>query len=283
MENLLLSDGFRLPAVGFGTYKLLGETGYRAILSAIRAGYRFFDTASLYGTEENLGRAIRDSGIPREEFVVETKLWIDERGYEGAKAALSRSLGRLGMEYVDLYLIHWPRATGAPDEDWVALNRETWRAMEEAADEGLARRLGVSNFLPHHLRPLLDGARIRPAVDQLELHAGYLQETALAYCRENGIQPLAWSPLARGQEADGLTRRLAEKYGRSPQQIQLRFLLQRGILPLPKAVQEAHIRENLQIFDFALTEEEVSMLSCLPQAGWLGEHPDFSIPAKRLF
>ena len=278
-----LSDGSRLPKIGFGTYKTVGEEGVRAIRSAIAAGYRFFDTASLYETERALGRAIQESGLPREDFIIETKLWIDEMGYSGAKEALDRSLRRLGMDYVDLYMIHWPRETGAVDEDWKARDAETWRAMEEAVDAGKVKRLGGSNFLPHHLENILVNCRIRPVADQLELHPGYSQEAAVAYCHGKGILPMAWSPLARGRETgvEGILQLIAEKYGKTPQQVSLRFLLQKGILPIPKALTEAHIRANLEVFDFSLTEEEMWTLSCMPQTAWLGEHPDFSIPKKK--
>ena len=278
-----LNDGSRLPKIGFGTYKTTGEEGARAIRAAIDAGYRFFDTASLYETERALGRVIRESGLPREEFIIETKLWIDEMGYAGAKAALDRSLLRLGMDFVDIYMIHWPRETGAADENWKARVAETWRAMEEAVEAGKAKRLGVSNFLPHHLRGLLESCRIRPVADQLELHPGYSQEAAVAFCHEQGIQPMAWSPLARGRETgvESILLPIAEKYGKTPQQVSLRFLLQKGILPIPKALSETHVRANLEVFDFSLTEEELWTLSCMPQTAWLGEHPDFAIPKKK--
>ena len=283
MEQYTLSDGSRIPKIGFGTSRTTGGEGLAAMRTAIDAGYRFFDTASIYETEELLGQAIRESGIPREEFLVETKLWIDEMGFEGAKAALERSLRRLGMDYVDLYMIHWPRETGAADEPWKARDIETWAALEEAVEEGKVRRLGVSNFLPHHLENLLANCRIRPVVDQLELHPGYSQEAAVAYLSEQGILPIAWSPFARGREtglADALNA-LGERYGKTPQQISLRFLLQKGILPIPRSLSAAHIRANLDVFDFELTQEDIWMLSCAPQTAWLGEHPDFSIPTKR--
>lgn len=284
-EFYTLSDGFRLPKIGFGTYNEHMGENLRPIQAAIEMGYRFFDTASLYETERYLGRAVKESGIPREEFIIETKLWIDEMGYDQAKAALERSLSRLGMDYVDLYMIHWPRVTGEMDEDWKALDLETYCALEDLVEEGKVRRLGLSNFLPHHLKNILEHCRIRPVVDQLELHPGYSQEAAVAFLKENGIQPIAWSPLGRGREnatiGNAVLVKLAQKYGKSVQQINLRFLIQKGILVIPKATSEAHIRANLEIFDFALTEDEISILSCMPQTTWLGEHPDFFIPGKK--
>lgn len=284
MEYFTLSDGSRLPKIGFGTYRTAGEEGVRAIRAAIEAGYRFFDTASLYETERPLAQAVRESGVPRESFIIETKLWTDEMGAGTARAALERSLRRLGTEYVDLYLIHWPRQTGAWDEDWKALDLETWREMEKMQREGKIRRLGLSNFLPHHLENILAHAEIRPVVDQLELHPGYSQEAAVAFCRAHGVLPMAWSPLAHGDrksDVSAVLSHLAEKYGRSEQQIALRFLLEKDILPIPKAMSGAHIRANLQVFDFSLTPEEVSQISCMPQTAWRGEHPDFAIPQKK--
>ncbi len=283
-EFYTLHDGSTLPKIGFGTYREEMDNNLIPIKAAIKAGYRFFDTASLYETERYLGQAIRESGIPREEFIIETKLWTDEMGYENVRPALERSLKRLGMDYVDIYMIHWPRQTEGLDDDWKTLGAETYRAMEELVDEGKVRRLGLSNFLPHHLKNILEHCRIRPVVDQLELHPGYSQEAAVAFCQKNDILPMAWSPLGRGREkateGNSVLVKLAEKYGKSVQQVNLRFLLQRGILPLPKASSEAHIIANTEVFDFALTEDEVSMLTSMPQTAGLGEHPDFAIPKK---
>lgn len=283
-EYYTLNDGSELPKIGFGTYNEEMGDNLASIRMAIEAGYRFFDTASFYRTEKYLGRAVRESGIPRGEFVIETKLWIDEMGYENAKKALERSLKELDMDYVDIYLIHWPRQTGKDDEDWKGLEIETYRAMEELVEEGKVRRLGLSNFLPHHLKNILENCRVKPVVDQLELHPGYSQEAAVAFCRQNEVLPVAWSPLGRGREnatiGNSILVKLAKKYGKSVQQINMRFLIQKGILPIPKATSEAHIKENLEVFDFTMTEDEIWMLSCMPQTAWLGEHPDFVIPGQ---
>lgn len=280
-----LSDGSKLPKIGFGTYNEEFADNEKVISTAIEAGYRFFDTASLYETERYLGNAIKKSGIPREEFILETKLWIDEMGYDGAKRAVERSLKRLQTDYIDIYMMHWPRQTGALDEDWKTLDVQTWKAMEEMVDEGIVKRLGVSNFLPHHLDNLLANCRIAPVVDQLELHPGYSQECALAYLKEKNILPMAWSPLGRGREnataGNSILVKLAERYGRSVQQINLRFLLQKGILPIPKASSKEHMISNANVFDFELSAEDVSILSCMPQTAWLEEHPDFYIPDRK--
>ena len=284
-EYYTLNDGFKIPKIGYGTYNEEFENNKKAILAAIECGYRFFDTASLYETERPLGCAIKESGLKREDVIIETKLWIDEMGRDNARVALEKSLARLQMDYIDIYMIHWPRQTGALDEKWKELDIETYSAMEGFAKEGLVGRLGLSNFLPHHLKNILDNCTIRPVVDQLELHPGYSQEAAAAYCKENDVLPMAWSPLGRGREnatiGNSILVRLSEKYGRSIQQINIRFLLQKGILPIPKASSKEHMLDNLNVFDFELSDEDISMLSCMPQTAWLGEHPDFVIPDRK--
>ena len=285
-EYFTLNDGFKIPKIGFGTFNEEFKDNKESILQAIDCGYRFFDTASLYRTEESLGNAIKESGINRSEVIIETKLWTNEMGAENAKAALDRSLTRLGTDYVDIYMIHWPRQTGADDEKWKELDIETWKAMEDFVKQGRVRRLGLSNFLPHHLKNIIENSTIRPVVDQLELHPGYSQEAAVAYCKEQDILPMAWAPLGRGREnatiGNTILVRLSEKYGKSIQQINLRFLLQKGILPIPKASTREHMQANLDVFGFELTEDDVSMLSYMPQTAWLGEHPDFNIPQVKV-
>ncbi len=284
-EYFVLNDGTKLPKIGFGTYNEEFEDNRDSILKAIEIGYRFFDTASLYETERSLGAAVKDSGIARSDVIIETKLWIDEMGADGARIALAKSLDRLQTDYIDIYMMHWPRQTGADGEKWRELDIETYHAMEDMVRQGLVKRLGLSNFLPHHLKNILDNCEIRPVVDQMELHPGYSQEAAVAYCKSENVLPMAWSPLGRGREnatiGNSILVRLADRYGKSIQQINLRFLLQKGILPIPKASSEAHMRANLEVFDFELTEEDMSMLTCMPQTAWLGEHPDFVIPGRK--
>ena len=284
-EFYTLNDGTIIPKIGFGTYNEEFKDNRNIILQAIECGYRFFDTASLYETERSLGNALIESGISRSEVIIETKLWIDEMGAENVEKAFERSINRLQTDYVDIYMIHWPRQTGKDDENWKALDIETWQAMEKLVERGKVKRLGLSNFLPHHLKNILDNCKIRPVVDQLEIHPGYSQEKAVAYCLDNDGLPMAWSPLGRGREnatiGNSILVRLTEKYGKSVQQINLRFLLQKGILPIPKASTPEHMRTNMEVFDFELSEDDVSMLSCMPQTAWLGEHPDFVIPDRK--
>ncbi len=284
-EFYTLNDGFKIPKIGFGTYNEEFADNKAVILQAIECGYRFFDTASLYETERSLGNALKESGIARQDVIIETKLWIDEMGAENVKIAFDKSLNRLQTDYIDIYMMHWPRQTGADDEKWKELDVETWMAMESLVRQGKVKRLGLSNFLPHHLKNILENCTIKPVVDQLELHPGYSQEAAVAFCKANDVLPMAWSPLGRGREnatiGNAILVRLAEKYGKSIQQINLRFLLQKGILPIPKASSVAHMKANLEVFDFELSEDDMAMLSYMPQTAWLGEHPDFVIPDRK--
>ncbi|MCR5474846.1 MAG: aldo/keto reductase [Lachnospiraceae bacterium] len=284
-EFYTLNDGSKIPKIGFGTYNEEFKDNKDVILQAIECGYRFFDTASLYETERSLGNALKESGIARSDVIIETKLWIDEMGAEGVKKAFERSINRLQTDYVDIYMIHWPRQTGADDEDWKGLDIETWRAMEDLVEQGKVKRLGLSNFLPHHLKNIVDNCRIRPVVDQLELHPGYSQESAVAYCKSQDVLPMAWSPLGRGREnatiGNAILVRLSKKYGKTIQQINLKFLLQKGILPIPKASTPEHMKANMDVFDFDLTEDDLSMLSHMQQTAWLEEHPDFAIPDRK--
>ena len=284
-EFYTLNDGFKIPKIGFGTYNEEFADNKAVILQAIECGYRFFDTASLYETERSLGNALKESGIVRQDVIIETKLWIDEMGADNVQKAFEKSLNRLQTDYIDIYMMHWPRQTGADDEKWKELDVETWMAMERLVRQGKVKRLGLSNFLPHHLKNILENCTIKPVVDQLELHPGYSQEAAVDFCKANDVLPMAWSPLGRGREnatiGNAILVRLAEKYGKSIQQINLRFLLQKGILPIPKASSVSHMKANLEVFDFELSEDDMAMLSYMPQTAWLGEHPDFVIPDRK--
>lgn len=277
-----LSNGLQIPCIGFGTYNAKGGDNLAINKTAIEAGYRYFDTASLYETERVLGQAVKESGISRDEFFIVSKVWIDEMGYEGTKAAFERTLNRLQMDYVDLYLIHWPRQT-ENDQNWKEVDLDTWRAMEELYKEGKIKGLGLSNFLPHHIENILENASVKPVVDQLELHPGYTQEAAVRYCQEHDIRVQAWSPLGRGKEVlwgNDILNQYAEKYGKSLAQISLRFLVQKGIIPLVKSSAMERMKQNQDIFDFEISKEDMSMLNNMPQTTWLGEHPDFAIPKK---
>lgn len=269
---LTLRNGVSLPAVGFGTYKA-GDTK-QAVSEALRAGYRYLDTASFYENEAEVGQAVKESGLPRDQVFLATKLWKTQMGFQAAQKAIDDSLRRLSTEYIDVYLIHWPR----PDletEHWRELDLECWRAMEAACRAGKIRALGVSNFLPHHLYTLLELAEIKPVVDQLEFHPGYPQKAAVDFCQIHGVQVQAWSPLGRMRMMEEpVILELAERYRRTPAQICLRFALDCGVQPLPKTSHPGRMRENLEVLDFTLTDGDLYALLTLPQLGWSGEHPD---------
>ena len=274
IERYVLNNGVEIPAVAFGTYKAADGKSADVIRAAIGAGYRYFDTASFYGTETYLAEAIRESGIPRREFFIASKLWKDEMGYENVKSAFERTLNNLRTDYLDLYLIHWPLPEPGYKE-WRQLDKETWRAMEELYEAGKIRAIGLSNFLPHHIENILKDCRVRPAVDQIEYHPGYCQEAVVNYCRERGILVQAWSPIGRSRVLDEpLVKELAAKYDVSPAQICLKFAVQRNIIPLPKSSSEDRMRENLDLYSFELEQDDIWRLSTMPQTGWSGEHPD---------
>ncbi len=274
MEKFTLSNGVEIPAVGYGTY-LTSEKDDGTVAAALAAGYRHFDTASFYGTEQALGDALKASGVPREELFLTSKLWKDEMGYKNALAAFERSLQKLGTDYLDLYLIHWPR----PDDltaEWRQLGRDTWRALEELYRAGRVRAIGVSNFLPHHLRNLMETAEIMPMVNQIEFHPGYPQTYTVEFCKAHGILPEAWSPLGRTRVLqDERLAGIAAKYVKSVAQLCVRFALQCGVAPLPKSSSPARMQANLDVFDFVISDEDMDRILTLPQFGWSGQHPDY--------
>lgn len=274
MEHYILNNGVEIPAVAFGTYKAADGKSADVIRTAIEAGYRYFDTASFYGTETYLAEAVRESGISRDEIFIASKLWKTEMGYDNVKKAFERTLENLETDYLDLYLIHWPLPEPGYKE-WKQLDKETWRAMEELYQEGKIRAIGLSNFLPHHIENILEDCTVRPAVDQFEYHPGYSQEAVVQYCKERDILVQAWSPIGRQRVlTEGLVQELAEKYGVSPARICLKFAVQRGIIPLPKSSSMERMKDNLDLYSFEMEQEDIWRLATMPQAGWSGEHPD---------
>ena len=272
-DCFVLSNGVRIPCLGFGTWRADGEEAYESALTAFKKGYRHIDTAAYYGNEKEIGEAVRASGIAREEIFITSKVWCSDRGYQSTKEAFYRSLSALGLDYLDLYLIHWP-ASPSRFDDWEEINLATWRAMTELYEEGLIRAIGVSNFLVHHLKALVK-ERIVPMVNQIEYHPGYLQEETVAFCRQHGVLVEAWSPLGRTRVFENpLLCEMASRYGRSVAQICLRFCLQNGVLPLPKSVTPARIEENTRVFDFALSEADMQAIADMGLCGESGRHPD---------
>ena len=264
MEHRILNNGVEMPVLGFGVYQVEETVCEQCVCDAIAAGYRSIDTASAYLNERAVGRAIRRSGVPREELFITTKLWVQDAGYESTKRAFAKSLERLQLDYLDLYLIHQPFGDVYG----------SWRAMEELYREGAVRAIGVSNFLPHHLENLLEVCTVPPMVDQIEFHPGYVQWETVEFCRASQILVEAWSPLGRQRLADDpLLAELAGKYGVSQAQICLRFALDCGVVPLPKSADAGRMRQNLAL-DFVLEAEDLERLRTMPQTGWSGLHPD---------
>ena len=272
-EYTVLSNGVKMPNLAFGTFKVNEGDDVQIILDAIEAGYRHFDTAAFYNTEEALGKGLKKSGLPREEFFVTTKVWKTCMGYEGAKKSFEESLEKLDMDYVDLLLIHWPRPDA--ESDWKKLDIETWKAFEEIYKEGRAKAIGVSNFLNHHMQNILDNCEVVPMVNQIEFHPGYIQKDIVDFDKERGIVVEAWSPLGRERVfKDELLNELAEKYGKSVAQICLAFALQMGVVPLPKSSSVERMKQNMDI-DFELEEEDFEKIVNMEEMGWSGLDPDF--------
>ncbi len=270
-----LQNGVNIPSIGFGTWQAPdGETAYQATLEAIRAGYRHIDTAAGYGNEGSVGKAIKDSGIAREELFVTTKLTNSVRGYEETLTAFEQSRKLLGLDYVDLYLIHWPNPLMFRDS-WQEKNAASWKAFETLYENGSLKSIGISNFLPHHIEALSQTANIAPMVNQIRLCPGETQENVTAYCRDKNILLEAYSPLGTGKIFDvSEVQALAAKYNKSIAQICIRWSLEMGYLPLPKSVTASRIQENLNVFDFELTSEDVSLLANLKECCGPTKDPD---------
>lgn len=257
MQTTTLNNGVAMPMLGFGVYQMSDAMQCEAsVMEALRVGYRLIDTAASYGNEEAVGRAIAASGIAREELFVTTKLWLSDAGYEQTKKAFERSINRLGLDYLDLYLIHQPYGDvhGA------------WRAMEELCDAGRIRAIGVSNFHPDRVMDLIVHNRIVPAVNQIETHPFCQQINAEKFLRENGVQIESWGPFAEGRNqlfSNPVLAALAAKHGRSVAQIVLRWLIQRGVVAIPKSVRAERIAENFRVFDFELDADDMATMAAL--------------------
>lgn len=268
-----LRNDLQIPSIGFGTWQTPdGETAINAVKCAISAGYKHIDTAAAYDNEKSVGKAIAESDIKREDLFVTSKLWNSERGYEKTLRAFDKTLKNLSLEYLDLYLIHWPAARG---NNWQEVNNETWRAMEEIYKLGKVRAIGVSNFLPHHLVPLMEKAEIWPTVNQIEYHPGQMQGETVDFCRENKIVVEAWSPLGTGKMlTNPQLKDIAQHYQKSVAQLCIRWCLQNDVLPLPKSVTPERIIENLQVFDFEISKEDMETINNMPYIGGSGLNPD---------
>ncbi|PWA10698.1 aldo/keto reductase [Pueribacillus theae] len=256
-----------MPYLGLGVYQVNeGEEVENAVKTALSYGYRSIDTAAFYGNEQGVGRAVSESGIPREKIFVTTKVWNDAQGYESTLAAFEQSRKNLGFDYIDLYLIHWPVK---------GKYKETWKALEKLYKDGMVRAIGVSNFQIHHLEDLMADCSIKPMVNQVELHPMLTQKELLHYCKKQNIQVEAWRPLMRGENFDHPTLAgLAEKYNKTVAQIILRWNIQLQIVTIPKSVTDHRMKENANIFDFELTEQDIAEIDAMNKNKRLGADPD---------
>lgn len=266
-DTITLHNGVEMPAFGLGVYKVEEGTQIEeTIQTALDLGYRLIDTASFYENEEGVGHAIRNSGIPREELFITTKVWNSEQGYDNTLKAFNESMERLGLDYLDLYLVHWPVKGKYLD---------TWRALEELYREGRVKAIGVSNFKIHHLNDLLSHANEKPVINQVELHPLLSQVELREFCQQNGITVEAWSPLSRGRFFDEpMLGKIAEQHGKTTAQVILRWHLQNQIIPIPKSVTPSRLKENADIFDFLLSQKEMEEINGLNKDHRFGADPD---------
>jgi len=266
-DTTTLHNGVKMPWFGLGVFKVKeGNEVVESVKSAIKNGYRSIDTAAIYQNEEGVGQGIKESGISREELFVTSKVWNSDQGYESALQAYETSLKKLDLEYLDLYLIHWP----GKDK-----YKETWKALEKLYKDGRVRAIGVSNFKIHHLEELLKDAEIKPMVNQVEYHPHLAQRDLLAFCEKEGIQLEAWSPLKQGQLlTDPTINEMAKKHGKTAAQVILRWDLQTKVVTIPKSIKEHRIIENANIFDFELSAEDMNKLGELNKNERVGSDPD---------
>ena len=274
-DSFVLSNGVKVPCVGYGTYLTPdGEIAKKAVMQATAAGYRHIDTAFAYGNEAAVGEGIRASGVNRDEIFVTTKHWVTMRGFEKAGEAIDISLKNLGLDYLDLYLIHWP-CVEKVSPDWAEINASTWAAFEKAYKDGKIRAIGVSNFQKKHYDALIQRCDIKPMVNQIEFHPGYTQPETVSYSRDAGMLVQAFSPLGCGAVlGDATLAAIAKKYNKTVAQVCLRFVLQSGLNVLTKSVTPERIIENTKIFDFELSAEDMAVISAMPELGFTGWLPE---------
>ena len=273
-DSFTLNNGYKIPCIGFGTWQTPeGETALNAVKEAIKLGYKHIDTAAIYGNEKSVGKAIKESGINRNELFITSKVWNKERGCKTTLNAFEKTLNDLELDYLDLYLIHWPASVNQ-FKDWDNINLETWRAMTELYKAGKIKAIGVSNFMPHHLKSLME-TEVKPMVNQIEFHAGFMQEETFNYCKDNNILVEAWSPLGTGKMLNNdVLKNIASKYNKSIAQLCIRWCIQNNTLPLPKSITASRIKENTEIFDFVISDEDMKTINAMEYFGGSGLHPD---------
>ncbi len=277
-----LSNGVKVPCIGYGTWQTpSGETTKNCVKTALEKGYRHVDGAWVYGNEVDVGEGIRASGVRREDIFLTSKHWVTERGYDKTVAAVEASLKNFGVDYLDLYLIHWPCVEKISPE-WEEINASTWRGFEKMYKDGKIRAIGVSNFQKKHLDSLFKYAEIKPMVNQIEFHPGYCQYDNVQYSQSLGMLVEAWSPLGSGAVLrDAALERIAEKYNKSVAQLCVRFALQLGVLPLPKSTNPDRIASNADVFDFEISQEDMQRILTFPQLGFSTYLPE-DAPADAL-
>ena len=263
MDNKLINNSLSIPEIGFGTWQIGdGEKAVNAVRSAIETGYRHIDTASFYGNEKSVGEAIRTSGVARTDIFVTSKVWNDERGYDNTLKACERSLKRLGLEYIDLYLIHWP-ASKLTYPDYREINTQTWKALIKLYKDKVVRSIGVSNFNNNYLKLIMD-MEYAPMVDQIEFHPGFTQNETVSFCKANNIILEGWSPLAEGKVfRNEILLQMSKKYNKSVAQICIRWILQNGVIPLPKASSIEKMKNNLDVYDFCIEEKDMNIINSI--------------------
>ena len=265
MISLKMANGVEIPQIGFGTFKIPDDIAAQSVKYALAAGYRHIDTAAVYRNEDGVGLGIKESGIPRNEIFLTSKLWNDDQGYDSTLKAFDVSLKKLGTDYLDLYLIHWPKNK----------NKESWKAMEKLYKDGRVKAIGVSNFKEHHLDDLLTDAEITPMINQVELHPQFPQKEIRKYCMEKGIIVEAWASLMQGQIFDKkIVIQIAEKHGKTVSQVGIRWAVQNGIVTIPKSTHIQRIKENLNVFDFELDQDDMLKMEELNKGIRIGRDPD---------
>ncbi|MBN1074276.1 aldo/keto reductase [Clostridium botulinum] len=265
-KSVILSNKVKMPLLGFGTYKVNdGKEVINSVKEALKLGYRHIDTAAFYKNEDGVGIAIKESGIKREDIFLVSKVWNTEQGYEKTLKSFENSIKNLQTDYLDLFLIHWPQP----------LNKKTWKALEELYKENKVRAIGVSNFTVNHLKDLISDSEITPMVNQVEFHPKLVQEDLIKFCNDNNIQLEAWSPLMRGKIFEiEILKDIAKKYKKTVSQIVLRWDVQMGVVTIPKSITPFRIKENTEIFDFELTEEDMRKITKLDENIRCGSHPE---------